>query len=218
MENSKFERASQYAIDLLQRELLPAFTFHSVNHTLDEMVRYCNRLADLEGIGEESRRPLLMAAYFHDVGLTAIKRMDLETFNAGRAIHEEKAVEIVREILPTYGFELEEIEIIARLIMATKWAHTPGDILEQIISDADMSALGETTNYFLHTSETLRQELGSFGWVIEETEWYTDQKELLETHVFHTASARNLFDANKLLNIAAIQSRLDALNSEASEI
>jgi hypothetical protein len=47
MENPRFQRASEYAINLLQRELLPAFTFHNLNHTVDEVVRYCKRLAEL---------------------------------------------------------------------------------------------------------------------------------------------------------------------------
>jgi uncharacterized protein len=218
MENSRFQRASEYAINLLQRELLPAFTFHNVNHTVDEVVRYCNRLAELEEIDEESRRQLLVAAYFHDTGLTAIQRLDLETFNAGRSVHEEKAVEITYEILPAYGFEIEEIQTVARLIMATKWAHIPGDVLEQIIQDADMSSIGQATDYFMHSSSALHRELEAFGIVIQDAEWYADQKELLETYVFHTMSARNLFDANKLLNAATMQARLAALNSEASEI
>jgi hypothetical protein len=218
MENSRFQRASEYAINLLQRELLPAFTVHNVNHTVDEVVRSCNRLAELEEIDEESRRLLLVAAHFHDTGLTTIQGLDLETFKAGRSVHEEQAVEIINEILPSYGFEIEEVQTVARLIMATKWAHIPADVLEQIIRDADMSGLGEATDYFMHISDALYRELRSFGMVIEDADWYADQKDLLETHVFHTMSARNLFDANKLVNAAAMQARLNALNHEASEI
>ena len=217
MENSKFQRASEYAISLLQRELLPAFTFHNVNHTVDEVVRYCSHLAEIEEIDEKNHRLLLVAAYFHDTGLTAIQRLDLETFEAGRSVHEEKAVEIIDEILPAYGFEIEEIQTVARLIMATKWAHMPKDILEQVIRDADMSSLGQATDYFVHSSDALHRELESFGIGIEDADWYMEQKELLETYVYHTMSARNLFDANKLLNISAMQARLDALNSEVSE-
>lgn len=218
MENSRFQRASEYAIDFLQRELLPAFTFHNVNHTVNEVVRYCNRLAEMEKIDEDSRHLLLVAAYFHDTGLTAIQSLDLDTFKAGRSVHEAKAVEIMQNILPAYDFEREEIQTIARLMMATKWAHIPGDLLEQIIQDADMSALGEATDYFVHTSDALHQELRSFGMVIEDAEWYADQKDLLETYVFHTMSARTLFDANKVVNAAAMQARLDALNRDTTEI
>jgi uncharacterized protein len=212
MDSPKFQLASQYAIDLLQRELMPAFTYHSMNHTLD-VVSHCDRLAELEGIDAESRRLLLVAAYFHDVGLTAITSTDLDAFEAGRSVHEEKAAQIAREILPTYGFEAEELEIIARLIMATKWGHLPQDMLEQIISDADMSSIGQEKDYFMKTSEGLRRELSAFGIENNEIEWYENQKDFVGTYVYHTASAHSLFDANRLLNVVAIQARLDALNS-----
>jgi hypothetical protein len=80
-----------------------------------------------------------------------------------------------------------------------------------------MSALGAATDYFVHISDALQRELRSFGMVIADADWYANQQELLETHVFHTMSARNLFDANKLVNAAAMQARLEALNRKASE-
>ncbi len=212
MDSHKLQRASQYAIDLLQRELLPAFTYHNVGHTL-EVVNYCDRLAELEGIDEERRSLLLVAAYFHDVGLTAISSTNLSAFEAGQPVHEEKAVQIAREILPTFGFESKEIEIITTLIMATKWGHNPEDVLEQIISDADISSIGFATDEFMRTSEGLLNELRAFGMEITEIDWYENQKELLETHIFHTASARNLLDPNRLLNTIAVQSRLNILTS-----
>ena len=212
MDHSKFEQAAQYAIDLLQREMLPAFAYHNVDHTL-EMVKACNRLADLEGIDEKSHRLLTVAAYFHDTGLTAISSTDLEEFNAGRAIHEEKAVQIAQDFLSTCDFEEEELKTITRLIMATKWASTPSDILEQIISDADMASIGQPTDSFMRSSNALREELRAFGIENEEIEWNESQKELLETYEYHTASARSLFDSNRLVNSAAIQSHLDSLNS-----
>ncbi len=213
MDDQKFQSAAGYAINLLQRKLLPAFTYHSVEHTL-EVVSQCGRLAELEGIDEERRKLLMLAAYFHEVGLTEISKTDLESFEAGRAVHEETAVEVARQVLPTYGFGPEELETIARLIMATKWSRTPGDVLEQIISDADMSSLGQTIDQFMHTSEILLAELRAFGNEIEEVGWYEGQKELVETYTFHTASARRLFDANRLLNTAAVQSHLDSLRSQ----
>jgi HD superfamily phosphodiesterase len=212
MDDPKFQLASRYAVDLLQREMLPAFTYHNVNHTL-EVANYCERLADLEGINHEGRRLLLIAAYFHDVGLTAITSTDLNSFNAKRSVHEEAAVQIACTILPEYGFEAEELETISRLIMATEWQHTPEDILEQIISDADMSSIGFATDEFMRTSAGLLNELRSFGMEIAEIDWYQGQKELLETYTYHTISARNLLDPNRLLNTLAVQSRLNMLYS-----
>ena len=210
MDDSKFQQASQYAIDLLRRQILPVFTYHNVDHTL-AVVNTCNRLADLEGIDEENRQLLLLAAHFHDTGLTAISSTDPEAFNAGRAVHEEMAVQIAREILTKYGFAEKEIEVVARLIMATKWGHSPADLLEQIITDADMSSIGRETEYFMRSSNALRDELKSFGIESRDVEWYETQKELLETYAYHTASARKLFDGNRRANSAVVQSQLNQL-------
>ena len=212
MDDAQFQQATQYAIDLLQREMLPAFTYHNVNHTLD-VVRACNRLAEMEGVAEADRRLLTLAAYFHDTGLTSISSTDVESFHAGRAVHEEKAVQIARDFLSTCDFTEEELATILRLIMATKWGHTPADLLEQIISDADMSSLGGEPERFLRSSNALREELRAFGIESEELEWYQSQKELLESYSYHTPSARSLFDGNRLLSRAAVQSHLDRLTS-----
>jgi predicted metal-dependent HD superfamily phosphohydrolase len=212
MDDSQFQRATQYAEDLLRSRMLPAFTYHNVSHTLD-VVQICDRLAELEGIDEKSRRLLTVAAYFHDTGLTAISDTELQSFNAGRAVHEEKAVEIASSFLSDCGFPVNEVETITRLIMATKWGHTPVDKLEQIISDADMSSIGQTTDSFMGSSNALRDELKAFGIENEDVEWYTSQKELLETYAYHTPSARSLFDGNRLSNSAAVQSHLDSLVS-----
>jgi predicted metal-dependent HD superfamily phosphohydrolase len=212
MDDSQFQQATQYVVDLLKRNMLPAFTYHNLEHTL-EVVRACNRLADLERIDEKSRRLLTVAAYFHDTGLTAISKTDLESFNSGRAVHEERAVQIAQEFLSACNIPQEELQTITRLIMATKWGHTPTDLLEQIISDADMSSLGQTTDSFMRSSNALREELKIFGIENEDLEWYTGQKELLETYAYHTAAARSLFDVNRISNRAAVQAHLDQLAS-----
>jgi len=210
MDSSQFQQATRYAIDLLQSSLLPVFTYHSVNHTL-EVANFCKRLAELEGIDEKNTQVVQTAAYFHDTGLTTISGISVDAYNAARAVHEERAVQIAQEILPGYGISTQEISIVSRLIMATKWGRIPADPLEQIISDADMSSLGREPDYFMRSSQALRNELESFGILIPDVEWYQNQKELIETHVYHTPSARSLFETNRSLNLAVIQSQLDDL-------
>ncbi len=208
MDNHNFQQAAQSAIDLLQHKMLPAFTYHNLDHTL-AVVSACARLAELEGIDESNQRLLLLAAYFHDTGLTTVSRADLDTYNAGRAVHEEKAVQIAQDVLSAYGCKEEEIETVTRLIMATKWGHSPVDLLEQIIADADMSSVGQATNSFMRSNRALLTELRSFGLKIRDEEWYQTQKEWIESCVYHTPSARNLFDKNRLLNMIAIQSYMN---------
>lgn len=212
MDSHKFQQAAQYAINLLQHKILPAFTYHNLDHTLD-VVDACAHLAELEGVDEENTQLLLIAAYYHDTGWTSISQVDSETYNAGRAVHEEKAVQIAREVLPTYGFTTQEIETIARLIMATRLSHTPADLLEQVIADADMSPIGQVPSSFLRTNTALRRELRTFGMQVKDSEWYADQKDFLEACFYYTASARELFDKNRLMNMVAIQTHAQMMNA-----
>jgi predicted metal-dependent HD superfamily phosphohydrolase len=212
MDGDKFQRAARAALDLLQYKMLPACTYHNLEHTL-AVVKACARLAELEGIDAENQHLLLLAAYFHDTGLTTIARAELDAYNAGRAVHEELAVQIAREILAKNGFGMEDIHTVSRLIMATKMAHDPVDLLEQIIADADMSSVGQATSLFLRSNVALLEELRAFGFKIQNAEWYEDQKKWIDTCVYHTASARRLFEENRVLNKAAIQSQAERLHS-----
>jgi len=212
MDEAKFQAAADHAIDFLKQKLIPALAYHDVNHTLD-VVRACDQLAELEGVDEENRRLLLVAAYFHDTGLTAITSIDQDVFNAARAVHEAKGAEIAREVLPRFGFQAEELEFIDRLILATKWNHEPQSLLEQIISDADISSIGRETDYFLSTSDALRAELSAFGFEDADRDWLENQKEFIGNYDFHTNSAHRLFDENRLRNVTALQSRIDALSA-----
>lgn len=211
MDESKFQAAVDYAIDFLRQKLFPALAYHDVSHTLD-VVKACDQLAELEGVAEEFRGLLLVAAYFHDTGLTTISNTDQEAFNAARSVHEAKGAEIARKVLPRFGFQADELEVIDRLILATKWDHEPQSLLEQIISDADISSIGGETDHFMSTSDGLRAELAAFGFENTDKEWLENQKEFVESYDFHTASAHRLFDENRLLNVNAIQARLDALS------
>src|SRR3989304_3776280 len=89
MSSPDFERARQYALDRLERELSPALVYHSLVHTRDDVGPAAERLADLEGVTGEARLLLLTAAYFHDIGFT-LQREDHEALGAG----------LVREGLP----------------------------------------------------------------------------------------------------------------------
>src|SRR3712207_6234248 len=94
MPSPDFEAAWNYALDRLARELSPALAYHSLAHTLDEVVPAAGRLAEAEGVVGEPRGLLLTAAYFHDIG-----------FLVQRQEHEAAGVEIVQGVLPAFGFD-----------------------------------------------------------------------------------------------------------------
>ena len=210
---SKFKQAEAYAAHSLQHDLLAAFLYHNAAHTLEEIVPACQQLAELEGLPERERQLLLTAAYFHDLGFTAVESTDPQTSAAARASHEEKSAEIARAVLPAFGFDYGEIDLICRLILATQWGHQPQNIMEAIIRDADMSSIGGDLAYYRKTSAALRQEIAMFGTHMTDATWLERQISTLSLHTFHTPSARKLYDANRLENIRDNQRRLENLSA-----
>ncbi len=99
------------------------------------------------------------------------------------------------EYLKKHRFSDIQIETISQLINATRRGHVPQNLLEEIIIDANLNYLGRP-DYF-QQSEKLYKELSSNGFSISPTEWIQSQSRQIETHTFHTNTARKLRQVNK---------------------
>jgi uncharacterized protein len=104
-----FERARQYALERLERELAASLTYHSLAHTRDEVVPATERLAAMEGVTGEPLLLLRTAAYFHDLG-----------FVERRSGHEVASAQIAEQVLPGFGYSLAQIQAIRGMILATE--------------------------------------------------------------------------------------------------
>jgi uncharacterized protein len=198
MEKSHFEQAKQYAIRLLSQEVSPNFFYHGFAHTRDYVVPAAERLAGMEGVQGESLTLLLTAAWFHDLGYVE------------QAVHHELiGARIAQQILPSFGYTGEQVEIVRWAILATALPQSPTNLLEEILTDADLDVLGHE-DFMLRNSD-LRRELAFLGKEYNDVEWYLGQLQFVERHKYFTASARALRDAGKLLNIAGIKRILETL-------
>lgn len=99
MTEPDFESARAYALIRLARELPEIVTYHSLQHTRDDVVPAAERLAHAEGVNGEDLLLLRTAAYFHDLG-----------FVVRREGHELAGAEIAAQVLPTFGYTPEQIE------------------------------------------------------------------------------------------------------------
>jgi uncharacterized protein len=174
-----FDRATQYALVRLERELSPLLVYHSVWHTRDDVVVAAERLADLEGVVGDDRILLLTAAFFHDLG-----------FVEKRIGHEDVSIRIAREALPPLGYPSHSLDVIEDLIKVTRLPQTPQTLLEEIIADADLDALGRD-DYF-ERNQLLRQELINFDIPSTEEEWDEIQLSFLQSHRYFTRTAAEL--------------------------
>jgi uncharacterized protein len=190
-EQPNFEGAVQYALRRLEHELLPAYIYHSVVHTRDDVVPAVERLAALAGVEGQELLLLRTAAYYHDLG-----------FVEQRAAHEAVGVQIASLMLPRFGYNAAQIEAISGMIMATRLPQSPRNLLEQLLADADLDILGRTD--FLPRNKLLRAELASFGMPVSDERWYDEQLHFLRAHRYWTSPAQSLRDAQKQLNGQAL--------------
>ncbi|HET7376831.1 MAG TPA: HD domain-containing protein [Anaerolineae bacterium] len=190
-----FEAAKKYVIDRLERELSPLLVYHSLWHTTDDVVLATIRLADLENVQGEDRVLLLTAAFYHDIGFLKI-----------RVGHEDASIQMAREALPQYGYLPRQIDIIAGIIHATQLPQSPRNLLEQILADADLDALGRED--FFVRNQLLRQELENYGIPATEDEWDEIQLSFLESHHYFTRSAITLRGPGQSQHISILADRI----------
>jgi len=188
MDQPDFERARQYALERLERELPPMLCYHSLAHTRDDVVPAAERLAALEEVEGEALLLLRTAAFYHDLG-------HVEQYTD----HEAIGVRIAAEVLPHFGYSTAHIQVVRGIIIATKLPQSPRALLEEIMADADLDVLGRDD--FLARNQDLRAERVALGMLTTDEEWYSGQLEFIQTHRYFTAAARTLRDARKQQNI-----------------
>ncbi len=191
-----YKEAGQHIISLLSEFLPETLTYHNIHHTLS-VCSAVERIAKLEGVDAEQIDILKTAALFHDAGF--IRRYDN---------NEEIGVEISKEVLPQYGYSKKQIELVSRLIMATKIPQQPNDLLEQIMCDADLDYLGR--NDFHDIADSLCQEMIAMGKIKSRKQWDEIQIKFLEKHQYFIASTLKRRGEKKAQHLKEIKARYAA--------
>jgi uncharacterized protein len=167
----------QIVFDKLNKELPKHLYYHSLGHVVD-VYEAAMRIADSEGINPQEKNLLATAVLFHDSGFIYQSKN-----------HEEKGIEIAKEMLPTYGYSPDEIEQICGMIMATKIPQAPHNKLEEIICDADLDYLGRDD--FWEIGNSLHKEILASGMDMSVKEWNELQSRFLTAHHYFTPTAIN---------------------------
>lgn len=201
MHPDSFEQAKQYARQRLARELSPGLTYHSLEHTSEDVVPATQAFAAGEGIQGDELTLLLTAAWFHDLGFIEV-----------RAGHEAVGIRLATEVLPGLGYSAAELQVIAGIIQATVVPQQPLTRLEEIMADADLDVLGRDD--FWPRNVKLRQETAFFGKAFTDAEWYTGQLKFVEAHTYFTATARALREVGHRQSVALLRRALEESNSD----
>jgi len=185
-----FAAAKEFVLNKLKKELRPDLFYHCYNHTID-VYESTLKLAKLEKIEGNNLVLLKTAALYHDTG-----------FLIGYKDHEEQSVVYIREFLPKFGYSKKEIDIIAKMIQATKLPQNPKTITEKILCDADLDYLGRDD--FFMIANKLLCEWNINGIPTSLRKWYYIQIDFLSNNDYFTKSAKSLRKEKKKKNLSQI--------------
>ena len=109
---------------------------------------------------------------------------------------------MAKEMLPAFGLNTKQIELLRGMILATRIPQSPVNILDKILCDADLDYLGRED--FYEIGARLLEELKAQGVVETEREWNLVQKTFLESHRYHTPFSKENREGRKLQHIQEI--------------
>ncbi len=170
-------------------------TYHSFGHT-KEVAEAAEKIGKAAGLNNVEMEVVLIAAWFHDTGYLIDKQN-----------HEEHSAQFAEEFLRGNHFPESKIQLVKDNILATEINHIPGNLMEEVLHDADYINLASPDN--LMQSELLRDEIVNYGGKKPtEEEWLTSELKFLLNHRYYTSYSRNKLEEKKSENIKKIKKKL----------
>ncbi|MEM1258273.1 MAG: Pycsar system effector family protein [Bacteroidota bacterium] len=183
------QKAEDFVTKLLETELDPKFLYHNLKHT-QRVVKSTKELLEHHDMEPQKKEELVLAAWFHDTGYTQ-----------GTDQHEKRSSEVAAGFLKNEAYEAEAIENIQALILATERYHTPTNLMEEIIRDADASHFAQKS--YWETTDFLREELKLLGVATYSQRQWRDIniKMFRNEHKFFTQYAKEYWELGKEKNL-----------------
>jgi len=191
-------KVEKYVTDLILKIQSDKKFYHGMIHTLD-VVKVSKEIAIAESVTESDIELVTIAAWFHDTGYMFCSDG-----------HEEQSSLIAREFLEKESYPSDKINIIVQCINATAIPQNPSNLLEEILCDADLYHLGMPDSE--ERSKLLRKELEETGnKEFSDIEWYKISYKFIRNHSYFTPYANKNFNAQKLLNLKKLESKIKIL-------
>lgn len=167
--------------------------FHSLAHTQNVVIA-AEEMAQYYQLQDEDHASLSMAAWFHDVGFLTGEP------NGHEEVSKEMAGKFLRENQADEAF----IQRVLAAIDSTRMPQSPGNLIEQILCDADLYHLG--TDEFWEKSKHLREELNAISKEnITKKQWRKININFLENHNYFTDYARRKLQPGKERNLEELK-------------
>src|SRR6476659_100163 len=129
--NNFCKQIENYVTGIFEKAHNPNLVYHDLTHT-KTVVERSKEIAEHYYLSERDMMILWAAAWFHDTG-----HLFTDT-----AHHEEKSVQVMKEFMAGNNNEAELTPEIESAILSTKAPRHPGNLLQQILCDADTYHFG----------------------------------------------------------------------------
>ena len=174
----------------------PKLYFHNFKHVWD-VCEQAELLAHSENIPEEDVLLLKTAALLHDIGYAVIYQDDMTRVNE----------DTVRETLPIFQYEPQQIDKVCQLMKATHFKSIPNGIMEKIMHDAHHMYF--TRADFTSRIWSLYREQEEHGIHVKKSAWLEHQINRLTKHQFYTRAAKELVKITTEQQIANLKKGKD---------
>jgi class 3 adenylate cyclase/ActR/RegA family two-component response regulator/predicted metal-dependent HD superfamily phosphohydrolase len=199
-----FQHMQKDILNKLKSSLPEELIYHDLQHTAN-VEKAAIRFAKLEGLSDHDLMLLRTAVYYHDAGFLVTYHNN-ETFG----------IKLAENNLPQFGYSQTEINIITKIIAATKNGVQPETMLEKIMCDADHDYFGRAD--YAAVSNKLRTEMENVGESMTDLEWLDFQLNYIELkHEYYTETARNIRDSGKKGRIQELKIERNRLLQEGKE-
>lgn len=189
------ESISDYVRNYMQEHVNVNLLYHNIHHT-EYVVAAATQIAHHYKLDSTDFFIVIAASWFHDIGYYD------KFFN-----HEPISAQKAGVFLQSKGINKEVIGAVKGCILATKVPQSPGNLLEEIVCDADLFHFG--TEEFLEQNKQLRKETEALYRIqINKDEWQHSTIELLENHHYHTGYCKDLLGKKKKQNLEKLKEKV----------
>lgn len=189
------DEAENYIDQYFRLNFDARFVYHNFNHT-KEVVKAAQQIANHYQLNDQDFFVVTIAALFHDTG-----------YYQDPLNHEAKGAELADNYLKEKGINADVRNAVTSTILSTKMPQKPGNLLENILCDADLFHLG--LDDFREAGKRLHQELELiYNKKISKNEWRKKDVAFLESHHFHTDYCNLLLNEQKQKSLEKVKSKL----------
>ncbi|MGL1884998.1 MAG: DUF5706 domain-containing protein [Reichenbachiella sp.] len=193
MASEIIEGSKTYVQSFYEKSADQSLYYHNWKHTLEVYDAALEISNHTDGVTEDDKELLALAVLFHDVAYIISSKE-----------HEKESAKIATQFLTDQSYNTAKITLIEQLILATKLGHTPLNLLEEIIQDADLSHLGNS-DYLTTSYGNLYQEIkAKLHADMTQHQWMGMCSVFLRKHQYNTAYAKANYRPIKKENIIKI--------------